>query len=93
MTRTLNRKQGAVSPATVRPLGGRARPAKKKVKRAGDWGAAWDSVGEAKPLVGLGLTIMSLTTQLFSDPGKKGNPFLGRPFLVGQPPKKTGGSH
>ena len=25
---------------------------------------------------------------LFSDPGKKGNPFLGRPFLVGQPQKK-----
>ena len=29
-------------------------------------------------------------SQLFSDPGKKGNPFLGRPFLVGQPPKTEG---
>ena len=27
-------------------------------------------------------------TQLFSDPGKRGNPFWGRPSLVGQPPKK-----
>ena len=28
------------------------------------------------------------TPQLFSDPGKKRNPFRGRPFLVGQPQKK-----
>ena len=31
-----------------------------------------------------------LPPQLFSDPGKKGEPFLGRPFLVGQSPKKKG---
>ena len=29
-------------------------------------------------------------SQLFSDPGKKGNPFWGRPFLVGQPQEKRG---
>ena len=28
--------------------------------------------------------------QLFSDPGKKVNPFWERRFLVGQPPKKRG---
>ena len=28
--------------------------------------------------------------QLFSDPGKKGTLFWGRPFLVGQPPKNRG---
>ena len=27
-------------------------------------------------------------SQLFSDPGKKGNPFFGKTILVGQPPKK-----
>ena len=33
-------------------------------------------------------TVGPFVPQLFSDPGKKGNPFWGRPFLVGQPPKK-----
>ena len=32
----------------------------------------------------------SAETQLFSDPGKKGNPSWGRPFSVGQSPKKRG---
>ena len=43
----------------------------------------------------MGLLVMSLAyllihedTQLFSDPGKKGNPFWGRPSLVGPPQKK-----
>ena len=31
---------------------------------------------------------LSGTGTQFSDPGKKGSPFWGRPFLVGRPPKK-----
>ena len=30
--------------------------------------------------------------QLFSDPGKKREPFLGKTILVGQPPKKRKGT-
>ena len=32
---------------------------------------------------------MDVPSQLFSDPGKKGNPLGGRLFLVGQPPNKN----
>ena len=55
----------------------------------------WEQVGElfCEPKAGR-LAIraepgkMGSISQLFSDPGKKGNPFWARPFLVGQPPKK-----
>ena len=54
-----------------------------------------------KPSFSSRMTICSFKTrqqlkplsQLFSDPGQKGNPFWGRPFLVGRPPppqKKKG---
>ena len=36
----------------------------------------------------VGVRQVSNWTQFFSDFGKTGNPVWGRPFLVGQPPKK-----
>ena len=47
------------------------------------------SIGDVQNLASLQFLVRKVT-QLFSDSGKKGNPFWGRPFLVGQPPKTKG---
>ena len=49
----------------------------------------WRKGPASKGGLSRGLAKKSMS-QLFSDPGKKGTPFWGRPFLVGQPPKKRG---
>ena len=48
----------------------------------------WGLLARPKGQISQQTDSLSHSPQLFSDPGKKGNPFWGRPFLVGQPPKK-----